>query len=287
VESMDYVRIEKAIAHLRDRFREQPGLGEVAAAIGMSEHHFQRLFRRWAGISPKRFVQFLTAEYAREQLARSRSVLEVSYDAGLSGPGRLHDLMVGVDAMTPGEVRRQGEGLRIRYGFHPSPFGECLLAVTDRGLCGMQFVTGDRAAALAELGGRWPAAELVLDDDATRETHQRVFRAPSGAEDPPVTLLLSGTNFQIRVWDALLRIPEGELTTYGHLAADIGAPDAARAVGSAVGRNPIAYLIPCHRVIRGSGTFGEYRWGSARKAAMLGWEAARRHGAGEPAVAAP
>jgi AraC family transcriptional regulator, regulatory protein of adaptative response / methylated-DNA-[protein]-cysteine methyltransferase len=273
----DYVRIEKAIRYLQREFRSQPDLAEVAAAVGVSEYHFQRLFRRWAGISPKRFVQYLTATHARALLRDSHSVLDAALRSGLSGPGRLHDLMVNVEAMTPGEVGRGGEGLRIAFGFHAGPFGECLIAATERGVCGMQFVgEADRAGALAELGDRWPHARLEEDASLTAAIHRRVFPAAAGeAERTPVTLLVRGTNFQIRVWEALLRIPVGAAVSYGQLAAAVGAPGAARAVGSAVARNPIAYLIPCHRVIRGSGEVGEYRWGSARKAAMLGWEASR------------
>jgi AraC family transcriptional regulator of adaptative response/methylated-DNA-[protein]-cysteine methyltransferase len=233
----------------------------------------QRLFRRWAGISPKRFLQYLTAEYARERLQASGSVLEAAYDAGLSGPGRLHDLTVNIYAMTPGEIKARGAGLTIRYGFHDGPFGDCLIAVTERGVCSLSFVTGDRRSALDALRSEWPAAQLVHDEQATRPVVSQIVSMDSHT---PVSLLLKGTNFQIRVWEALLRIPPGALVTYGDVAAYLGDPGAARAVGTAIGLNPIAYLIPCHRVIRRTGIAGEYRWQPARKKAIIGWEAARR-----------
>jgi AraC family transcriptional regulator, regulatory protein of adaptative response / methylated-DNA-[protein]-cysteine methyltransferase len=272
----DYLRVEKAIRFLEESAREQPTLEEVARRVGMSEYHFQRVFRRWAGVSPKRFLQFLTAGHARRLLEDSWSVLDAAHEVGLSGAGRLHDLMVAVDAMTPGEVRRRGEGLTIRYGSHPTPFGECLLALTDRGICDLSFAGGTGEDPVEGLRSRWPLARLEESPGATAPVAARVFAESAAARGAPLPLLLAGTNFQIRVWEALLRIPAGEVASYERIAVGIGAPTAARAVGSAVGRNPIAYLIPCHRVIRGSGAFGEYRWGSARKKAMLGREAARR-----------
>jgi AraC family transcriptional regulator, regulatory protein of adaptative response / methylated-DNA-[protein]-cysteine methyltransferase len=275
----DYLRVEKAIRFLEENAREQPPLEEVARRVGMSEYHFQRVFRRWAGVSPKRFLQFLTAGHARRLLEDSWPVLDAALEVGLSGPGRLHDLMVVVDAMTPGEVRRRGEGLTIRYGSHPTPFGDCLLALTDRGVCDLGFPGAEDGDPVAALRARWPLARLEERPEATAPVAERIFARGAAPGTPPLPLLLVGTNFQIRVWEALLRIPAGEVTSYERLAAGIGAPTAARAVGSAVGRNPVAYLIPCHRVIRGTGVFGEYRWGSARKKAMLGWEAARRESA--------
>ena len=270
----DYVRIEKAIRFLDGNFRRQPELAEVAAAVGLSDYHFQRLFRRWAGVSPKRFLQFLTAEYARDLLADSWTVLDAAYEAGLSGPGRLHDLMVTVDGVTPGEARRGGEGVSIRHGVHPSPFGDFLLAATDRGVCALTFLDDEGLdAALEGVAARWPGAGLHEDPASTAPLAERIF---AGGERVP--LHLEGTNFQIRVWEALLRVPGGTVVTYERIAASLGSPGAVRAVGTAVGRNPIAYAIPCHRVIRKTGAFGEYRWGAARKRAMLGWEAARRSG---------
>ena len=271
---IDYVRIEKAIRYLDENFRRQPELTEVAAAVGLSDYHFQRLFRRWAGVSPKRFLQFLTAEYARDLLRDSWTVLDAAYEAGLSGPGRLHDLMVSVDGVTPGEARRRGEGVAIRHGVHPSPFGDFLLATTERGVCALTFLDEAGAeGAIAGVAARWPNATLVPDAAATAPLAERIFDG-----EGTVPLHLEGTNFQIRVWEALLRVPGGTVVTYERLAASLGSPGAVRAVGTAVGRNPVAYLIPCHRVIRKTGAFGEYRWGAARKRAMLGWEAARSVG---------
>lgn len=268
----DYDVVEAAIRYLEQNFREQPELGAVAAHVGLSEAHFQRLFRRWAGISPKRFLQFLTAEHARVLLSESRSVLDVSYAVGLSGGGRLHDLMLNVVAATPGEVKNGGLGLQIRYGFHDSPFGESLVAMTDRGLCSLAFVQDDnRDHLLSEVQRRWPNAELTEAPVATRGVARAIF-GDSGGE---VTLFLKGTNFQIRVWEALLRVPAGHAVTYEDVARSIGYPTAMRAVGAAIGQNPIAYLIPCHRVLRKSGVFGEYHWGSTRKKALLGWESAK------------
>ncbi|HEY8508728.1 MAG TPA: methylated-DNA--[protein]-cysteine S-methyltransferase [Steroidobacteraceae bacterium] len=268
----DYELIEAAIHYLERNFRRQPELAEVARHIGYSEAHFQRLFRRWAGISPKRFLQYVTAEHARRLLSDSRSVLDVSYDVGLSGGGRLHDLMINVVAATPGEIKSGGLGLRIRYGFHPTPFGEAMLAMTDRGLCSLAFVQdGDRNEAVHELRARWPNAHLEEDAAASAHVAHQIFGDAPGE----ITLFLKGTNFQIRVWEALLRVPPCHAVTYEDIARTIGRPTAVRAVGAAIGQNPIAYLIPCHRVLRKSGVFGEYHWGSARKKALIAWECAR------------
>lgn len=271
---LDYVRVEKAIRYLDENFRRQPELSEVAAAVGLSEYHFQRLFRRWAGVTPKRFVQFLTADYARGLLRESWPVMDAAYESGLSGPGRLHDLLVSVDAITPGETRRRGDGVTIAYGIHPSPFGDCLLAATPRGVCALTFLDDTGApGALARVSARWEKATLREDSAGTAPLAERAFASASGARLP---LHLAGTNFQIRVWEALLRVPDGSVVTYEQIAAQIGSPGAVRAVGTAISRNPIAYAIPCHRVIRKTGAFGEYRWGPSRKRAMLGWEAARQ-----------
>ncbi len=272
----DYARIEKAIRYLDENFRKQPSLSEIAAQVYLSEYHFQRLFRRWAGITPKRFLQFLTAEHSRRLLRESRSVLEASHASGLSSAGRLHDLLVGLHAATPGELKTQGADLVIRYGFHPSPFGECLLAVTRRGVCAIEFVgSGGRSKALAHLKSQWQGATLRLQPRATRPVAARVFAAPHAAAGR-CDLFVQGSNFQVKVWEALLRIPPGHVVSYEDMAARIGAPAATRAVAGAIARNPVAFLIPCHRVIRKTGVFGEYRWGRARKQAMLGWEAAQR-----------
>lgn len=273
--SDDYQRIEQAILYLEENQARQPSLKEIADHLGLSEYHFQRLFTRWVGISPKRFLQFLTKENAKRLLEESENVLEAAYEAGLSGPGRLHDLFVTCEAVTPGEFKNQGEGLSIVYGFHRGPFGECLLAITERGICHLAFVENDdRQAALETLKARWERAELLEDDAQTMPYLQRIFSFYREGQAQPLNVHLRGTNFQIKVWEALLRIPAGAVVTYEDIAAHIGLPGAAQAVGNAVARNPIPVLIPCHRVIRKLGEFGGYRWGSARKKALLGWEMA-------------
>ncbi len=267
----DYQRVEKAIHFLSSRWREQPRLEEVAKAAGLSLFHFQRLFQRWAGVSPKRFLQYLTAEYAKERLRVSRSVLDAAYESGLSGPGRLHDLLLSVEAMTPGQYKALGEGLRVEYGAHPTPFGQALAAVTSRGICGFAFLDkrGEKAA-LADLKRKWPRANFILKPEATRPVVDKIFRSK---KVKGLKVLLQGTPFQLKVWEALLRIPAGNLAAYQDVAKGIGKPKAARAVGTAIGQNTIAYLIPCHRVIQETGVVGNYRWGSERKKVMLAWEA--------------
>jgi AraC family transcriptional regulator of adaptative response/methylated-DNA-[protein]-cysteine methyltransferase len=271
----DYRRIEAVIRFLESKAGEQPSLQEASRAVGLSEFHLQRLFRRWAGVSPKRFLQYLTVQHAKRALRDGLSVLAAAYEAGLSGPGRLHDLFVAVEAVTPGEYKALGNGLEVRYGLAPSPFGECLLAITARGICGLEFVAdGSRASAVEGLRRAWPGARLEEDAAVARAVAGRIF-GPAADRPEPTTLFLRGTNFQLKVWQALLQIPAGAATSYGALAEAIDRPEAARAVGSAVSRNPVAYLIPCHRVLRESGKFGDYRWGAERKQAILGWEAAR------------
>ena len=277
----DYSRMERAILFLEKNYHRQPELREVAQSVHLSEFHFQRLFRRWAGISPKRFIQFLTLEHAKKLLGGSHSVLDATYDAGLSSPGRLHDLFVNIEAMTPGQFKAQGAGLRISYGFHSSPFGECLLAVTERGICGLGFVdAGGRAAILRDFQSRWPEAQWEEKPRLTQPYIRRIFGGEKRNGDRPLTLVLRGTNFQVKVWEALLKIPMGSVVPYEDLAAKVCSAQAARAVGGAVGKNPIAFLIPCHRVIRKAGGIGGYHWGAARKRAMLVWEAARTSGYG-------
>jgi len=273
--SEDYERIEKAIHYLDERFPAQPDLSEVARSVNLSPWHFQRLFSRWAGISPKRFLQFLMLDYAKQALERSENVLDATYAAGLSSPSRLHDLFVTVEAVTPGEYKKRGAGLRIAYGYHPSPFGECLLAVTERGICAMYFVTSGREAVLNEVRRRWPAAEFAEAPKTTSPYMGRIF--PRSNHRDKLPLDLRGTNFQIKVWQALLEIPPGAVVPYEELAARVGNPKASRAVGSAVGQNPIAFIIPCHRVIRKVGAIGGYHGGVDRKRVMLAWEAARTH----------
>ncbi|MCC6472362.1 MAG: bifunctional helix-turn-helix domain-containing protein/methylated-DNA--[protein]-cysteine S-methyltransferase [Burkholderiales bacterium] len=272
--SRDYRRIARAIAWLREHAAEQPDLAAAARALHLSEHHFQRLFTRWAGVSPKRFVQLLTLEWAKARLEGSPSLFDLSADAGLSGSGRLHDLFVALEAASPGEVRSGGAGLEIHHGLHDSPFGPVRIAASARGVCSVQFPTASNEG-LAALRRQWPAAKLIHDPAATAALAHRMFGAIAEQPGRPLALVVKGTNFQVQVWRALLELSPGALTTYGRIAARIGAPRAARAVGAAVGANPIAWLIPCHRVIRESGALGGYHWGVERKTAMLAWEAAR------------
>lgn len=272
----DYQRVERAMHFLHDHFREQPDLDDIAGAAHLSPFHFQRLFTRWAGISPNQFMRFLTVESAKRALERSESVLDATFDVGLSGPGRLHDLFVTYEGVTPGEYKAMGSGLEIAYGFHNGPFGAFLVATTDRGVCALEFVGEDgREATLDTVRQRWPGARFVRRQKETEAVAASIFDAARIDADQPLKLWFKGTNFQIRVWDALLRVPPGALTTYGAIAQAIGMPTSARAVGNAVGANPIGYLIPCHRVIRATAMADtNYRWGPARKLALIGWEAA-------------
>jgi AraC family transcriptional regulator of adaptative response/methylated-DNA-[protein]-cysteine methyltransferase len=272
----DYARIERAIRYLDEHRSANPSLASVAGHVGLSDSHFQRMFTRWAGVSPKRFLQHQTAQLAKHLLREQRSLLSASYEAGLSGPARLHDLIVNSEAMTPGEFQREGAGLVVQYGFHPSPFGECLMAVTPRGVCHLAFIDPvSRTAALAQLKRNWAKATFVPDQRGTRDAVARAFPAQGVREHQPLSLHVKGTNFQLKVWEALLRVPDGNITTYGDIATAIGDAGASRAVGNAVGRNPISYLIPCHRVIRAAGELGGYAWGPARKRAMLALESIR------------
>jgi AraC family transcriptional regulator of adaptative response/methylated-DNA-[protein]-cysteine methyltransferase len=270
VMNSDYARIEKAIRYLDAHRAEQPALAAVARHVGLSSAHFQRMFTRWAGISPKRFLQHRTAEIVKRLLRERRSVLDASYEAGLSGSSRLHDLIVNAEAVSPGEFQRAGEGLVVKFGFHPSPFGECLIAVTPRGICHLAFVNPvSRHAALERLRHDWPRAELRADQGATREVVAKAFPVGGRAKLPPLSLHIKGTNFQLKVWEALLDIPDGGVTTYGDIAGSLHLPGASRAVGTAVGSNPVSWLIPCHRVIRSTGELGGYAWGIERKKVML------------------
>lgn len=271
-QSRHYATVARAIAYLRATARQQPTLEQLAAAVHLSPFHLQRLFSEWAGVSPKRFLQYLTKEHARRELARAADVLTVAAEVGLSSGSRLHDLMISCEALTPGEIKSGGAGLSIGHGFAPSPFGPALVAWSGRGICHLAFCSGDEPARQAELAGLWPQATLRRDDAEAAAVLARVF--PAGTAAAPLHLLLRGTNFQIKVWEALLRCPPGRVLSYGELACRIGAPKAARAVGSALAANTIGFLIPCHRVIRDSGEVSHYRWGSERKLAMLGWEAA-------------
>jgi AraC family transcriptional regulator of adaptative response/methylated-DNA-[protein]-cysteine methyltransferase len=267
--SDDYLRIEQAILYLENHHKEQPSLEEVAASVGLSEYHFQRMFTRWAGVSPKRFLQFLTKENAKELLDRSENLLDTTHQIGLSSLGRLHELFVTTEAVTPGEYKSRGAGVTIRYGIHPSPFGKCLIATTDRGICHLGFVQTSEGDAIDALVNDWKEAIMIEDYKSTSALVRPIFDLRFNNRGKPLNIHLRGTNFQLKVWEALLQIPTGAVTTYEGLAERIGKPTASRAVGAAVGHNPIAVLIPCHRVIRKIGEFGNYRYGSPRKKALL------------------
>lgn len=270
----DYDIVRRAIAHIRGNWRAQPEIEAIAEAAGVTTTELHHLFRRWAGITPKAFLQALTLDTARKLLRDSVSVLDAAYEVGLSGPGRLHDLFVTHEAMSPGEWKSGGEGLTVWYGLHPCPFGTTLVMTTERGLCGLAFAdAGKEKAAVADMKKRWPKAKYVEDVSRTAPIAQRIFDHKMWRQDRPLRVVLIGTDFEVRVWETLLRIPMGRACTYSSIAGKIGAPKAARAVGAAVGKNPIAFVVPCHRVI---GKFGEltgYHWGLTRKRAMLGWEA--------------
>lgn len=273
----DYRRIERAIGYIEAHADKQPSLAEVASHLGLSEYHFQRLFRRWAGLTPKDFLQYVTLGRAKRLLTQSRSLLDASLEVGLSGTGRLHDLFTTIEAMTPGEYKRGAAGVTIRWGRHATPFGEALFACTERGLCHLAFIDGQGPQdALDDLTSRWPAAGWIEDPDVTGRYADEVTVRMAGGAARPLALLLKGTPFQTRVWEALLTIPEGAAMTYGDLAARIGTPGASRAVGTALAANPIGYLIPCHRVIQATGAIGQYRWGAQRKQALLAVEGGRQ-----------
>ncbi len=273
-QTLDYNRVAQAIAYVEANFRQQPSLDEIASSVHLSKYHFQRLFKRWAGISPTQFMHFLTVEYAKERLASADSVFDTALDSGLSGAGRLHDLFVTFEAMTPGEYKRQAAGLTIYFGFHATPYGECLIATTDRGICALRFVEESRANIVTAVQAEWPQATFLEAQQETAVIAQQIFYANSSPK--PLHLLVRGTNFQVQVWRALLKIPAGALVSYADVAAGIGRPTATRAVSSAIARNPVGYLIPCHRVISKSGRTHNYRWGAVRKQALIGREAAQQ-----------
>ena len=270
-DQFQYDLMAAALRYIEANAGEQPSLDDVAEAIGLSTSHFQKVFSQWVGVSPKKYLQYLTLDHARRLLDRRFTVLDATLETGLSSPGRLHDLFVSWEAMTPGEYARNGKGLTIRWGWFDGPFGEMLVMATDRGICGMAFSaeTG-REWALADMRGRWPAAIYDQDPEAIRPWVEAAF---GGSGE--VKLLLSGAPFQINVWEALMRIPSGHVTTYSEIARFIGKPRAVRAVGSAVGRNPVSWLIPCHRAMRRDGELGGYHWGLPMKRAMMAWESAR------------
>jgi AraC family transcriptional regulator of adaptative response/methylated-DNA-[protein]-cysteine methyltransferase len=273
--SEDYLSIEQAILYLENHYKDQPSLEEVAANVGLSEYHFQRLFTRWAGVSPKRFLQFLTKEGAKVLLNRSENLLDTTHQVGLSSLGRLHDLFVSTEAVTPGEYKSRGAGVTIRYGLHASPFGKCLIAVTERGICHLGFVQTSEGDAIDQLVAEWKQARMIEDYRFTAPLVEPIFGLRDSGRGKPLNVHLRGTNFQLKVWEALLQVPAGAVTTYEGIASRIGRPSARRAVGTAVGHNPIAVLIPCHRVIRKVGEFGNYRYGTLRKKALLAREFAQ------------
>ncbi len=270
----DYAVVRKAIGHIRGHWREQPEIEAIAEAAGVTPTELHHLFRRWAGLTPKAFLQALTLDGARALLRSSASVLDTTYEVGLSGPGRLHDLFVTHEAMSPGEWKSGGEGLDMRYGFHPSPFGTALIMATPRGLAGLALAdAGKERAALADMRRRWPKAKYAEDVAATAPLARRIFDPTQWRADQPLRIVLIGTDWEVRVWEALLKIPMGRLTTYSTIAGKVCIPAAARAVGAAVGKNPICFVVPCHRVVGKSGDLTGYHWGITRKRAMLGWEA--------------
>ncbi|HUD48546.1 MAG TPA: methylated-DNA--[protein]-cysteine S-methyltransferase [Candidatus Baltobacteraceae bacterium] len=269
----DYERIARVIRYLDEHRAAQPRLSTLARVAGMSEFHFHRLFTAWAGTTPKHFLQCLTFEHVYSSLRRGKNTLDSAFEAGLSGPGRLHDLCVNLQAASPGEIKSGGAGWTIEAGFGFSPFGRCLVAQSPRGICHLSFVDGNPKAAWADLKALWPNAQWMRDDAGARALLNQIFRRNKRSRPTRLTAYVRGTEFQVRVWRALLHISPGQLTSYGRVASVIGQPTAARAVGSAVGSNPIACLIPCHRVIRETAALGDYRWGALRKRAMVAREA--------------
>ena len=272
----DYTRVEQAIQFLEENWKDQPSLETIANHIHLSPFHFERLFKRWAGVTPKQFLHFLTLHHAKDMLRDARSVLETAYESGLSSGSRLHDMFIKIEGATPGEFKEGGANLTIRYGFHETMFGECFLAMTPRGICSMSFnQPNEREAVVAELQAHWPKAHLVATQDEIVPIIDQLVTTDDEAGRTPVQLHIKGTNFQLQVWQALLKIPAGQIVSYEDLALSMNRPKATRAVSSAVAKNPVGYLIPCHRVIRKSGLFGKYHWGTARKKAMIGWEASQ------------
>ena len=272
----DYAKVCDVIAHVSENWRDQPSLDVLAERVKLSPDQLQRLFTRWAGLTPKAFLQALTLDHARKMLENSASILETSLDVGLSGPGRLHDLFVTHEGMSPGAFKNKGEGLVINYAYHPSPFGLALVMASTHGLCGLAFCdVGGEAAALADMTRRWPNASFAEDSKRTAVFAARIFADQKLKPDAPLRVTFIGTDFEIRVWETLLKIPMGQATTYGDIALSVGSPKAARAVGAAVGKNPMSFVVPCHRVLGKSGALTGYHWGLTRKKAILGWEAGK------------
>ena len=271
----DYERIAKAIHYVTNQVGQQPTLDEIAAHVHLSSYHFQRMFTRWAGVTPKRFLQVLTVERAKKLLQEAKPILEVTHEVGLSSGSRLYDHFVSLEAVTPGEFKTQGSGLTIEYAVHETVFGSAFIAITPRGICKFSFPEDSNAEQeINDLVQRWPYAQLINNSKHTAEIIESMF-AVENDKDRPLSLLVSGTNFQVSVWRALLHIPMAKVVSYSQVAASIGRPKSARAVGKAIGSNPIGFLIPCHRVIQQSGNLGGYHWGETRKHAIHLWEAAR------------
>ena len=269
----DYDVVRRAIAHIRGNWRTQPEIEQIAEAAGVTPTELHHLFRRWAGLTPKAFLQALTLDSARNLLRDSASVLDASYEVGLSGPGRLHDLFVTHEAMSPGEWKKGGAGTTLRYGFHPSPFGTAIVIASERGLAGLAFANnGEEQAALADMQTRWPLATYVEAHAETAALARRIFDSTQWRADQPLRVVLIGTDFEVRVWETLLKIPMGRATTYSDVASRVCTTKASRAVGAAVGKNPISFVVPCHRVLGKSGALTGYHWGITRKQAMIGWE---------------
>ncbi|MBV4360236.1 bifunctional helix-turn-helix domain-containing protein/methylated-DNA--[protein]-cysteine S-methyltransferase [Pinibacter aurantiacus] len=275
-EQINFNRIADAISFYKENFKQQPSLEDAAAHVHLSPFHFQKMFKEWAGVTPKQFLQYLSVEYAKDILKETKaSLLDAAYDTGLSGTGRLHDLFIKIEGMTPGEFKNGGRELAINYSFAETPFGEMIVASTPKGICHMAFADDGQEAAFNELKNSFPNAQFTQLVDANQQQALFIF-TQDWSKLSQIKLHLKGTPFQLKVWDALIKVPVGDLKTYSSIADAIDAPKASRAVGSAIGSNPVAFLIPCHRVIRMNGETGEYHWGSARKSAMIGWEAARR-----------
>lgn len=273
-EIANYSRIAEAIGYIKENFKSQPGLEEVAEKIHVSPFHFQRMFTEWAGVSPKKFLQFITVEHAKKMLKENQaSLFDTAFETGLSGTGRLHDLFINIEGMSPGEYKNGGEDLSINYSFAESPFGNILVASTPKGICHLAFADDERKA-LELLQNMFPRATYRQMVDMTQQNVLYIF-THDWSQLSQIKLHLKGTAFQLKVWEALLKIPMGRLATYGGIASQIQQPSASRAVGAAIGDNPVAFLIPCHRVIQSSGVFGQYHWGAVRKTAMIGWEAAQ------------
>ena len=270
----DYELVKHTLAFISENWRDQPSLETLADQAGISATHLQRLFTRWAGLSPKAFLQAVTLDHARGLLRDSASILETSYELGLSGPGRLHDLFVTHEGMSPGLYKAKGRGLTMTYGFHDCPFGRALILITGEGLAGLAFADpGEEASALADMRSRWSEATYTENPVATQPYAKRIFESQNWSSNQPLRVVFIGSDFEIRVWETLLRIPFGKASTYSDIAAHLGKPSAARAVGSAVGKNPISFVVPCHRVLGKSGGLCGYHWGLTRKRAILGWEA--------------